>query len=402
MAQRRTLYYDGERALWRDPEQGIVEGGLNEAGQALAGHEIVALVPAEDILLTEAALPPIRQAGRRHAAARFALEDRLAGRIEQLHFALASSGAGQDTPVAVVDAECMQQWCDEFEAAGLDVARMVPDAMALPRPEAETWQVALIDDRVLVRTSATHGFACSRDLWPTLAGALTPPAGIHIHATSSDAIQALEGFDAIEPRPELVPHTHAGIQTLIAILLDTPELAHHPINLRQNDFAHRSRGQPRWRPLILTGALAATWLVIAIAGRAIETWQLNDRIDALHAQTLSAFHDAFPEVQNINDLRVQAEEGIRTLRGGAGGSGLFAMLQATAAVTGASDALELQSLQYRNGTLNLSINGKNVQSVETLRSGFARQSDLSLSVQSADASASGVQIRASVSGRQTS
>ena len=88
MAQRRTLYYDGTTTLWRDPVHGIMRATLAEAGQALGDDEIVALVPAEDILLTEVALPPIRQAKRRLAAARFALEDRLAGRIEQLHFAL--------------------------------------------------------------------------------------------------------------------------------------------------------------------------------------------------------------------------------------------------------------------------------------------------------------------------
>ena len=148
---------------------------------------------------------------------------------------------------------------------------------------------------------------------------------------------------------------------------------------------------------MLTAALAATWLVVAIVARGVETWQLDQRIDALHQQTLAAFHDAFPDVQNINDLRVQAEQGIQQLRGNGGAGGLFPLVQAVAAVTGQTDDLQLQSMQYRNGKLGLSLNGKNVKSVETLRAGFAQRNNIQLSVQSADASASGVQIQATVS-----
>ncbi|RJS91796.1 type II secretion system protein GspL [Salinisphaera sp. Q1T1-3] len=381
---------------------GIVRGTLEEAGTAFVDNEAVVLVPGEETLLTRVALPPIRQPKRRLAAARFALEDRLAGRIEALHFAPGTAASGQETPVAVVDATRMQAWCDAFETAGLDVVRVLPDALTLPAPGPEAWQLALFDDRVLVRTGPADAFACERDLWPMLAGALAPPATIHIHARSADAINALQGFDAIEPKPELTPHAHAGADALIGVLLDNGEAHRHPINLRQGDFARQSQFESRWRPFVLTGALAATWLVVAIAGRAIETWQLDNRIEALHQQTLAAFHGAFPDVQNINDLRVQAEQGIRSLRGAGGGGGLFAMLQATASVTGATDALQVQAMQYRNGELDLSINGDNVQSVETLRAGFAQQQDIQLSVQSADASASGVQIRASLTQGQNS
>ena len=52
MAQRRTLYYDGTTALWRDPVNGIIRASLAEAGAALAEHDVTVLVPAEDILLT--------------------------------------------------------------------------------------------------------------------------------------------------------------------------------------------------------------------------------------------------------------------------------------------------------------------------------------------------------------
>ncbi len=184
---------------------------------------------------------------------------------------------------------------------------------------------------------------------------------------------------------------------LLAMLLTQPDALRAGVNLRQGTFARGSQFQSQWRPLMLTGALAAAWLLVAIVARGIETWQLDQRADALHQQTLAAFHDAFPNVQNINDLRVQAEQGIRQLRGNGGAGGLFPLVQAVAAVTGQTDDLQVQSMQYRNGKLSLSLNGKNVQSVETLRAGFAQRDRIQLSVEGADASSSGVQIRATVS-----
>lgn len=400
MAERLTLYFDGSTAAWIDDSGGVSRGALIDAARYAGEHEVVVLLPGEQILLTHVALPPIRQASRRLQAARYALEDQLAGRVEQLHFALAAkTPAHEDAAVAVIDLDRMRDYCAAFDEAGLDVVQMLPDVLALPPPDAGSWQIAAMDDRVLARTGLHAGFVCDTDLWPTLAEASQPaPLHIQLHATTRPAADTLADVAwATAPEREDVIHRDRVDGTL-AMLLGAPAARSSAINLRQGRFARQSQMQTWWRPLMLTAGLAATWLVIAIAARAIELYQLDHEIARLDQQSLTAFHDAFPNVKNINDMRVQAEVGIRALRGNASAGGIFPLLQATAAVTGQSDDLRLQSLQYRNGQLNLSIDGKNVQSVETLRAGFAQQTGTQLSVQSADASSAGVQIRAAVTG----
>lgn len=400
MARRLALYFDGHQAAWLDEAGQLVRGELVEfAAIAGADAEVSVIVPGEDVLLTRATLPPIRSASRRLQAARYALEDRLAGRVEQLHFALAGAPDRHgETPVAVVDLARMTALIDTLSDAGVDAVRILPEAMALPRPEPDAWQVAIVDQRIVARTGPESGFTTDVELWPLVAGALDAPGAISVHASADAAAQSLVHIDwAGAAEPVVHESAHNSDDSVIAMLLAGADIGRGGLNLRQGAFARRSQFQSQWRPLIWTAALAATWLVIAIAGRAVETWQLNSRIDNLHQQTLSAFHEAFPNVQNINDLRVQAEEGIRQLRGSGGAGGLFPLVQAVAAVAGQTDALEVQSMQYRNGQLSLSINGEDVQSVETLRAGFAQQDRIQLSVDSADASASGVQIRATVS-----
>ncbi|MES1937222.1 type II secretion system protein GspL [Salinisphaera hydrothermalis] len=402
MAQRLALYFDGQSAAWLDEQQGLARGSLDDfaATVDLDDHEVAVVIPGEDVLLTRAPLPPIRSAARRLQAARYALEDRLAGRVEQLHFALIGApDRDGETPVAVIDLDRMTALCDALDTAGIDAARILPDYMALPAPDTATWQIAATEDRILTRTDPVAGFACDADLWPVLAPALETPVSATVRTADTGRARRLLDIDwgeqAEAPEADVVGFPDAD--ALLASLLAQPETLRGAVNLRQGAFARRSQFQSQWRPLVLTGALAATWLVVAIVARGIETWQLDQRIDALHQQTLAAFHDAFPGVQNINDLRVQAEQGIQQLRGTGGAGGLFPLVQAVAAVAGQTDDLQVQSMQYRNGKLGLSLNGKNVQSVETLRAGFAQRNGIQLSVQSADASASGVQIQATVS-----
>lgn len=403
MAQRLAVYFDGEQTAWLDKQHRLIRGRLDEFAATLedSSREVAVIIPGEEVLLTRAPLPPIRGASRRLQAARYALEDRLAGRVDQLHFALAGAGDDQgETPVAVIEHERMRMLCQALDAADIDAVRILPDYMALAVPAPGCWQLAAADDRLLARTSAASGFACDTDLWPLLAASLDTPEAVTMRATSTDQARDLLAVDwgAATNEPPTVDFVACeNADAVLAALLAEPETLRGGLNLRQGAFARRSQLQSRWQPLILTGALAVTWLVIALVARGVQTWQLDQRIDTLHQQTLTAFHDAFPDVQNINDLREQAEHGIHRLRGSGGANGLFPLVQAVASVTAQTDDLQVQSMQYRHGELSLSLDGKDVKSVKTLRAGFAQHDRFQLSVKSADASESGVQIRATVS-----
>ncbi|GAB3685614.1 type II secretion system protein GspL [Salinisphaera aquimarina] len=399
MAERFLIHLDGEQAAWLDDGGALVRAPLAEAADAAGERESVVLIPTEHVLLTRVHLPPIRQARRRLQAASFALEDQLAARVDTLHFALAARPeTSGDTAALVIDQTRMQDIIDLCRDARLDVVQIVPDALALPMPATDEWQIAVIDDRVITRTGAHRGFAAERGLWPALADGDSAPARIVAYGAraANDTVKAMLAEPAFEPEPELDVITLENDDTVLARLLAQADLS-AAINMRQGLFARASAMQTWWQPFKITAGLAAAWLVLAIGARGIESWQLNQRIDALHAESVAAFRDAFPNVQTINDLRVQAEQNIRTLRGAGGSGGMFPLLQATAEVTGQAGDVTVQSMQYREGALYLSMRGDNVQSLEALRAGFARQPGASLDVQSADAAADGVQIRASVS-----
>jgi type II secretory pathway component PulL len=135
---------------------------------------------------------------------------------------------------------------------------------------------------------------------------------------------------------------------------------------------------------------------IALATQIIEYNRLQSQLAALDSEAEQIFRETFPRVDTINDLRYQAEEEIRRLRGEAGSGGLFPLLQATAAGTGDSGRLTMQSLQYREGRLSLNLLGEDLKALEVLRSNFNRQPAASLAVENVDADNDAVRIRATV------
>lgn len=119
----------------------------------------VVLVRSEQVLTMVQALPPLGSVARRRAALPFALEDRIAEPLDEVHVALGREQAENVYLAGVVRHDLMRQWIARLSEAGLERAALVPDALALPVPAAETWSVDLAGPRAMVRASDGSGFA---------------------------------------------------------------------------------------------------------------------------------------------------------------------------------------------------------------------------------------------------
>jgi general secretion pathway protein L len=134
----------------------IVDGVLTPVGRA--GTRDVILVPSEHLLLLAADLPlPSRRS--RLQALPFAIEDRIADAPEAVHLALGAEISQNHYIAAVVRHEYMVEWIMAAEAAGLDHAALMPDALLLPMPGPGHWSVKIAADRAIVRTDDGAGFA---------------------------------------------------------------------------------------------------------------------------------------------------------------------------------------------------------------------------------------------------
>lgn len=198
----------------------------------------VVLVRSEHVLTMAVALPPLGSVVRRREALPFAIEDRIAEPLEEVHVALGRELVDNTYLAGVVRHDLMRQWVMRLAEAGLERASLVPDALSLPVPGEASWSVDLAGDRALVRAPDGTGFALPLALLEAAWKAAGEPACIAYG----------------DPLPPMMKAAQAGLEAEpLAKRLLAPAL-----DLRQGRYAIPRRAiDPLWKRIALVTAIGA-------------------------------------------------------------------------------------------------------------------------------------------------
>ena len=357
--------------------------GFPPASALTNAGEIVVLVPAEDVLLTEA-----RVAARNRAqllqALPFAIEDQLLAPVEGLQFA-ASEGANGAVGVAVVAKSTLRAWLDRLSAAGIRPDVLLPESLALPLASGRA--AALIEnDRAVVRLASWSAFACA-------------PAEIAAWLQQTNGggeTQPIEVFDfragPALSLPVAVAAYHEHQRDPLAFLART--LGKPPLNLLHGEFAsqHRSRRGVRWWRR--AAVLAAAVLVLAVANLGFEVIQLSRASARIDTLAQEAVRKAFPDIDEAELARSApadiARNRIERLRGGAQSSGLLRTLAQIAPVLGSTSRIQTRGMEFRNGSLELGLRAPDVATLDALRERLAALPGLKVAVTAANPGKDGI------------
>lgn len=363
------------------------KGSLERALDAASGRRLVLFVPAAEVRLTQATVPA-RQTSKVLQALPYLLEDQVAEDVDLLHFAIGPRQTDDSHPVAVVAHQRMEQWLSPIRARGLQVEALVPESLALPlEPEASCWHGLADGDEALVRAGAWSGFVCSLDDLPTYL-LLADPQRAHrlrLRITGSNT----SDWTRLDWPLELFPGVPSPLIALSATY--RPETS---INLLQGAYANGRDLGKLWRPWRLAAALAVAWILTAGLALGLDTWRLNAELKRQNEANVARFQQLFPTETRIVDLSAQLDQQLRALTGGGGARGVFPLLESLTQALAATPGLRLTGLQYRDGSLFLSLVAPDLQGLEQLRNWFASNPGAALEVQSANAEAGGAQIRA--------
>lgn len=244
-AQDRLTSTFGASGIWS--LDGDLAETIEEFADGATPGPAVVLVRSEDVLLLAVSLPPLASALRRRDALPFAIEEHIAEPLDQVHVALGAEMAPGVWLAAVVSHALMAQWIGRLTIAGLERARLVPDALCLPVPGPGSWSVDLAGERAIVRAADGSGFAVPVALLDAAWRAAGQPACIaYGEALPPQFAAALTAFES-EP---------------LAARLPAPAL-----DLRQGRYAApRKLISPLWKRIALVagiGALAHGAIAIA-------------------------------------------------------------------------------------------------------------------------------------------
>lgn len=316
-----------------DQELSRAWGKRTQAGDAQIinepGRPATIVIPTEQVRLMVVELP-LASAAKRLAALPFAIEDRIAEPLQNVHMALGAEVAPKRYLAAVISHAVMQDWVARYADTAEAEAALLPDVVMLPVPETGSWAVLVAGARALVRQDDGAGFAVPIAL---LSGAWIQAGKPEVHSYG----------DAL---PDGIPFHPA---TLRSMLPQAPL-----VDLRQGIYARRAEGNGFWRKL---GWIAAIGLTAHILIALADSYALRGIADRREEQTRALVQRMAPGVTLENDF-VEQVAGMLPVAGAARGDAFLpALTKLSQALTPLAGTIQVQTVQFDQALLIMELAG---------------------------------------------
>jgi general secretion pathway protein L len=347
----------------------LQSGPLSAAAADAAGRRLAVLAPAADVLLAEVELPQ-GATGRAAQLAPFALEEQLVGNVEDQQFAIGRARDGNHVQVAVVGRSQLEGWLAQLKSAGLDAATVVAEHSLLPAITGQA--VATLEGSQLCLRDAAGTTHCIEATPGSLAGALELLLGearasmaLMIYTTPADwqerraEIEALRGQFA-DLKAQLL---NQGLLPWLAAYAPAAVASGQAINLLQGAYAPRAVRGAAWQRWRLAASLAGGLLVLHLGAQGWRLHQLNTAEAALDEQLATLAGNVPP---GSGSLRTRVEQALLAEQASDEHAGLLPAMQAVADALRMVPGARVQSLDFRDGTLQMKLRASDAQSLELI------------------------------------
>lgn len=352
---------DEHRAQWLAQDRaGRVLAGPLDGFPTQAAQETVVLVPSSAVLLLQA--PRVaRQQRQLERAVAYAIEDQLVAPVEQAHVAVLEDVGPDAVAVAVVARAQLETWLARLAEHGVVADRLLPEGCLLPFDPQPT--LLLEGDAASLRHARTGLLAGTREEsagWLELLRAQGDERSLAIVSERAQADLPAWAADARRTVVE-VP------SWLAARAADLPATGH---NLLTGPYRSRRRAAatPMW---LVAAGLTIAGVLVAMAAMTLERWQLDRTYMQQRAQMETLLRETVPGVQRVVDPRAQMLGELARQRGQGSSAGVLAMLARIAPLLAGSGRYVPESLEYRSGTLDFTLRGADVETLDQLRGQIA-------------------------------
>jgi len=329
----------------------VSTGTLADAVPLAAERPLVVIAPGASVTFAQPELP-VKGGARLAQVVPYAMEELLAGEVEQFHFAVGRTDTEGRTLVAAVRRDELRGWMDALKSAGLDPQALVPEPLCVPDNPGKT--VAVIDGRqLLVRAPGILPVALDAEPLTeafTLAGLEGEDRHVQLYVSEADWQHSRDMIEALREVTgsldlQLLPDGTLPLMAAGSVRSDA-------LSLLQGEFARRTGWRAEWQRWRIAAFLALSALALHVGVRGYDLIRLRAEEQHLDAAIEQAVRIAMPDVERIVDARAQIEQ--RLAGGGAADpQGLLARLAAVGGAMSGATGPTLESLGWRDGSLQL-------------------------------------------------
>lgn len=377
----------------------VATGSLPDAAPIAAERPLVVIAPGASVTLARPELP-VKGGAKLAQVVPYAMEELLAGEVEQFHFGIGQTDATGRTLVAALRREEMRGWIEALRGAGLEPNAVVPDTLCVPDNPGKT--VAVIDSgQLLVR--APGGLPVALDAEPlteafALAGLEGEDRHVQLYVSQHDWQRSREMIEALREVTgsldlQLLPDGALPLLAAGAVRADA-------LSLMQGEFAARTGWRAEWARWRIAAFVGLAALALHLGVRGYDLARLNAERQRLDAAIEQAARIALPDVERIEDARAQVAQRL----GGGGAAdpeGLLAVLAAVGGALAGGPGPTVESLGWRDHALELQMTAPDTDSFARFSQAIAARG-FTADVASAVPAANGIQAQVRVSARPAS
>jgi len=358
----------GASCDWALRAAGTLSTGSSACASLPHADQVLLIIAASRVLLTQVNLPTLSQAKLREVLA-YAVEDKLLADPESIHV-VAARAVGGETPVAVIDKAWLRQQLAQLQQHGIRPDKLLAETL-LPRLDSKSWSMVWNGQGGFVRTGPNAGFVID------VGAAQSVPMALML---------ALDEARAASKSPESIALYHTPNASLPqwAEYLDIRTEARGAwawqtadingaaaLNLLQGEFAPARKTQAWLRHLRPALLLAGLILVVHLIATLAHWAQLRHERNRLQEEMIATFKQTFPEAAAIVDPALQMQRNLSDLRRARGVPDSADFLPLLAAAAPVLRQGRILALQYAGDKLQFDLLLQDGAQLDTLREELA-------------------------------
>ncbi|MCW8924299.1 MAG: type II secretion system protein GspL, partial [Gammaproteobacteria bacterium] len=274
----------------------LSQGSLNDATPLAAKHQTVVLLDSTAIHVDSVELP-IRNQQKLLRAAPFALEEKIADDIDELHFVAGKTAADGRTPVAAINRNTLDGILTTLRQYKIEPVAIIPDALCLTA-NSQQWSVLIHNDQANIQFDTYDAGEFDRNILALLLesellkdGRKTPEKIILLTADGDDA--DTQDIDSIIPEGTELIRVSYNTHPLVVYCGEYKHAL--ALNLLQGEYKPASKSDINWQRWRLAASLATIWLCLHLGIISVQQNEFQNSNKKLQVEIDNIYKKAFPE-----------------------------------------------------------------------------------------------------------
>jgi general secretion pathway protein L len=357
----------------------LVQGSLSDAAAASQNHYVTVVLAGEDVLFLNANIPG-KNSQHIQQAVPYVLEDSVIDDVDDLYFAVKQSdkiNSDNLYDVSVINKHYFKSVINQLENAGIYADSMIADYLLLKGENA----VFVTEDRMLFN---------SADL--KFSSAIESSAEIVNNLEAEDEVVRLiycnhdtdenNNVDKLFAKVELNKEV-CDIQPLLCLIKNSSRKS--AINLLQGSYKKKknwSKTTKTWMPV---AALFLVWVSLQSGIFLFDYVSLSKQSKILNIEITKIYKKTFPGERRVVDAKARMQSKLASLkkRSGLSGASFTDILAGSAGIFSKTNGLNIKSLRYHDGRLNLELQIASLQALDKLKNQLIQEKGYQVEIQNA-------------------